>query len=1084
MTFPNTRLTQGLELYKSGAWSDISGDVYSRNRITVRRGRGSESSQSADPAYLSATLDNRSLDYSPRNPSSANYGLIGRNTPARHWVENGEPRLRLLEDEQWTAPDSSGLSITGDIDLRVDARPATWRPSATSYFGMPIKGSSYGVAISQYGWLYFYWYSGTVYHELGSGQPIPGPSVGRKAIRVTLDVNNGGGGHTATYYYSDDGTMDGTWVQFAQATGSGTTSIDNTADTVGLYVSGDCAQTDVFEARVYASISGSSRRASPKFTTQTSGATSFIDAEGNTWSDLGATGAQLDNRHYRFRGEVAEWPQKQDRSGTDLYVPIECNGIKRRLVQGSTPLLSAMRRGVPAIGSNLVGYWPCEDGESATTFEAGISDCPAGRVIGDVDLASFSNFQASDPLPKLDTGRMYFRVPAYSNTGEFQVRFLMHMEVDDLADGTIIARIKTNSSMGWIDWIYVTGGGFTFKTYTNLGVLSYTMSTIYRDVQLNATKGDMRVSLEFNQNGGDVDLNMVFLALGDDTGLAYGETDAGITLGACTSIYFNPDGADFKNTVIGHISVEKTITSVFDSVLALERAYQGERAHTRINRLCGENDVTVRTIGLGEDAEYMGYQSRSSFITLLTECEQTDGGILAEDRLYGSLRYRTRASLCNQFPAVTLDYSTGYLAQFSPIDDDQLTRNKITVSRAGGGSATVEDTTSPLSTYSPPSGVGVYDDSKTLSLYSDGQTEHLAGWAVRLGTVDSSRYPTITVNLAHPDIASDQSLVRELLTVDLGDMIEITNTPDQLPPEDPQLIVIGIQDTIAQFEHSITFVCVPAGPYRTAVYDGHPGTVSRYGNDNTTTDEALDATETGVDIAYSYGPDWTHADGDYDILVDGERMTVTGVSGSGGSQTLTVVRSVNGVVSTHLTGVAVKLADPVSYSPGASLGTGLNSDVDDGSPFFGMDYSLPDVVTEYGSGPNTITSTSFAELPTYPVSTEVRNQHPTATMLCLVCLGAWASTSTGDVRISLYITRAGIGYFGPGAGTGAQLGYGEVPSTASATLQGIFATFNVTLEPSPLPYRFQVYALKSSGAASTGVRYATLRIIPIRYTTI
>jgi hypothetical protein len=55
---------------------------------------------------------------------------------------------------------------------------------------------------------------------------------------------------------------------------------------------------------------------------------------------------------------------------------------------------------------------------------------------------------------------------------------------------------------------------------------------------------------------------------------------------------------------------------------------------------------------------------------------------------------------------------------------------------------------------------------------------------------------------------------------------------------------------------------------------------------------------------------WTSADGQYGILVGGELMTVTNVTGG---TAFTVVRAVNGVSKSHLAGSAVTLADPVYY---------------------------------------------------------------------------------------------------------------------------------------------------------------------------
>ena len=72
----------------TSTWLDITDDVYQRDPISITRGRSDEQSQ-AQPGRISFTLDNRDGKYSPRNPLSPLYGLIGRNTPVRCTLENG-----------------------------------------------------------------------------------------------------------------------------------------------------------------------------------------------------------------------------------------------------------------------------------------------------------------------------------------------------------------------------------------------------------------------------------------------------------------------------------------------------------------------------------------------------------------------------------------------------------------------------------------------------------------------------------------------------------------------------------------------------------------------------------------------------------------------------------------------------------------------------------------------------------------------------------------------------------------------------------------------------------------------------------
>jgi hypothetical protein len=89
-------------------------------------------------------------------------------------------------------------------------------------------------------------------------------------------------------------------------------------------------------------------------------------------------------------------------------------------------------------------------------------------------------------------------------------------------------------------------------------------------------------------------------------------------------------------------------------------------------------------------------------------------------------------------------------------------------------------------------------------------------------------------------------------------------------------------------------------------------------SDSAVTAEALDTTETGVDINAGAGPDWVY-EADFDIVFGGEKVTVTAVSAMAGTFpnrtcTLTVTRSVNGIVKSHATGA------PVSFFHRAHIG--------------------------------------------------------------------------------------------------------------------------------------------------------------------
>ncbi|MFI6681870.1 hypothetical protein [Kribbella sp. NPDC050470] len=70
-----------------GVWTNITSDVRQSSGVSISRGRSDEQPQ-AGPQRLSFTLNNRDGKYSPRNPLSTLFGVIGRNTPVRCKIDN------------------------------------------------------------------------------------------------------------------------------------------------------------------------------------------------------------------------------------------------------------------------------------------------------------------------------------------------------------------------------------------------------------------------------------------------------------------------------------------------------------------------------------------------------------------------------------------------------------------------------------------------------------------------------------------------------------------------------------------------------------------------------------------------------------------------------------------------------------------------------------------------------------------------------------------------------------------------------------------------------------------------------------
>jgi hypothetical protein len=272
------------------------------------------------------------------------------------------------------------------------------------------------------------------------------------------------------------------------------------------------------------------------------------------------------------------------------------------------------------------------------------------------------------------------------------------------------------------------------------------------------------------------------------------------------------------------------------------------------------------------------------------------------------LGYVVRRDLYNQDVTLELDYSAGDLtSQLQPTFDDKDTKNDVTVQRVGGSSARyVVNSNSPLSTQDPPNGVGLYATSVNVSLGADSQCYPQAGWRAHLGTVDEERITSVGVTLESANFAS---LRTNALTVDSGSRITVSNCPDWT--HDVDQIVQGYREQFDPTIHVISYNTSSAKPYNTAVVETSPTSTSAKADSLTSTLSAgIDDDDTSLSVAVT-GVLWTvNASADFDIIVGGERMTVTAVSGTSSPQTFTVTRSVNGITKSHDSGEQVRLYKP------------------------------------------------------------------------------------------------------------------------------------------------------------------------------
>lgn len=146
----------------------------------------------------------------------------------------------------------------------------------------------------------------------------------------------------------------------------------------------------------------------------------------------------------------------------------------------------------------------------------------------------------------------------------------------------------------------------------------------------------------------------------------------------------------------------------------------------------------------------------------------------------------------------------------------------------------------------------------------------------------------------------------------------------------------------------------------------------------------------------------------------------------------------------------------------------------------GTDWKLPSIVTAFGNGTNTITSSTFAVLPTTTASASMTNPHPHAKLLVLAEWGAWlvGNSGTGDVRCCLQVSGSLV--VAAGIGGGGPVGWGEVLyQQATGTAQRHSAcTYELPVSGSAAT--FDVYAMRN-GSGTVNCNYPTIRLTPLRY---
>jgi len=928
-----------VELRYDGTWHTVTEDVYAGEQITTQRGRANWAAL-ADPSEMTIPFRQHESAYAtaaggvpmvgryaPRNPASDLFGKIGRNTPIRLRLGAARVRLRIPGNGKAaaTTPDTAALRLTGDQRVEFLVKPRTWRPVDGHGLGrryLPAGNQrAWAVWINNTGTIsYRPSQDGSIFTTRESSVAVPDDGAERW-IAIWHDVNNGAGGNTVGWETSPDGI---TWTAlgansvqagtFAYFAAQAPLELGRVWDPVNSGIAEPSLDGELGAFRYRSGILASSTAVvDVDFRTMDTDVRTFV-AQSRTWTLTEA--AYMTDSSIRFAGEASAWPQTWDASGKVRSSPATVSGVLRRAQKTLSPLQSSLRRDL-STKANVVRYFPLEERTGAVRFGSGIAgdtSSLAANVPAEVKAAANGDmFIASDPLPTFGDGELAGNVPAYTPNVSQRLIWLVGVPSGGMPSDRHLMRVYTAGTAARWEVVYVAGNNLELRCYDDEGAAIFTHGPIAGDLD----GSPQMLSLWLEQQGANLFFQLAYFPVGAGTAFVSDEgTLPSRTYTRITRLQLGTT-VGLEGTVMGHVAIlNGDVHNVWDTVGSSLIAWAGEMGTDRLLRLGADEGFPVRITEAG-DTPAMGPQRSRTFVDLAREVPATDLGAFGDaGDDAGSLTYRPKRSMMRP-PVLTIPYPL-LVPPPLPVDDDQGTVNRVTVKNVNGVEFTAEDTTSTMSTLPPPAGVGLYDQSVDINAHTVAAAEGNAWWRLALGTVDASRWPELTFVLDKPEL---EPYVEAILAVKAGDIIRVIELPAGVPPGPVDLIVDAIADKITRALHTVIFTCGPGniwGATNTwAAATGAPAGVARWSPADTyRSGGTVTTTQTGITLQNSDGRPWTTnaADFPFDIMMGGERMTVTNIGAGTSSQLFTVIRSVNGIVKTHPTGTRVQLAEPFVWS--------------------------------------------------------------------------------------------------------------------------------------------------------------------------
>jgi hypothetical protein len=200
-----------------------------------------------------------------------------------------------------SAPDAARLDVTGDLDVRADVALNDWSTNSGKFiaklgdaYEFMLNGTSKGLRVA--------WFeTAGALRIRNSNAALPVSNGQRIQVRAALDVDNGAGGHTVTFYYRTNTTLslsDHTgWTQLGSAvTISGLSSVraGNSQIALGAHADGskEFWAGSYYQAAIFNGIAGTPAanldfRTTSQLISNPPNYTQWRDPAGNTWTIRG-----------------------------------------------------------------------------------------------------------------------------------------------------------------------------------------------------------------------------------------------------------------------------------------------------------------------------------------------------------------------------------------------------------------------------------------------------------------------------------------------------------------------------------------------------------------------------------------------------------------------------------------------------------------------------------------------------------------------------------------------------------------------------------------------------------------------------